>query len=117
MKKTLFIALAALVIWAVFWKGSPSLARLSRTVSAERSTAADDNLVVVSNAASPKVAYGLARPKSALKVLVSVAAFESGPNAPGIALKLGLAADKVVTLSEKDAKTRLPRHVRFRRWP
>ena len=39
-------------------------------------------------------------------MLVSVASFEGSTNQPGLGLQLGLAADKVVTLSEKDAKAR-----------
>jgi hypothetical protein len=62
-----------------------------------------EDMVVVSGAVSPRVAYGLSRENAALTVRISVASFESPAKAQGIGVQLGLAADKVVVLSETDA--------------
>lgn len=79
---------------------------LSACSEGAASKASDENLVVVSNAASPEVAYALNHKKGALEVLVTVASFDPPADESGIRLQVGLAADKVVTLSEKEARVR-----------
>ena len=77
-------------------------------------------MLLISSAASPRVSYGLSHQKGLLQdrlhVVVSVASFEPGSGdssrkgaepaekIAGITLELGLAADRVVVLSEKDAR-------------
>jgi hypothetical protein len=63
----------------------------------------DEEMVVVSGVASPRVAYGLSHERGTLTVRISVASFETPANEGGIGVQLGLAADKAVTLSEKEA--------------
>ena len=64
----------------------------------------DNEMIVVSGVVSPKVAYSLDHRRGALLVQVSIASFETPAKAGGIGVQLGLAADKVVMLSEKEAR-------------
>jgi outer membrane protein assembly factor BamB len=64
---------------------------------------AAEEMVVVSGAISPRVAYGLSHENAVLTVRISVASFAATAEAKGIGLQLGLAADRVLRLSEKEA--------------
>ena len=99
------ISLAALLAlsWAAFPLVQPLLAAAKDAGSPGKS---DADLMPVSSPASPKVAYGLSQKNGNLKVLVSVASFEAQPKESVIGLQLGLAADKTVILSGKDAKSK-----------
>ncbi len=90
MKKTLIILIVAVWNPGGFLQGAP--------------VAGDDEMIVVSGAVSPKVAYSLNHQRGAVLVQVSIASFETPAKAGGIGVQLGLAADKVVTLSEKEAR-------------
>ncbi|MFA6294027.1 MAG: FlgD immunoglobulin-like domain containing protein, partial [Victivallales bacterium] len=68
----------------------------------------DEDMLVVSDAASPRVAYAVFKKGNYLNAAVSVESFEPlGPDKiPAIGVKLGLAADKAIVLTEKDAAVR-----------
>ena len=109
MKKTFFILLAAVAIAALVQFGLPYFSSCGWNFQCpltSTASAADDEMVVVSGVVSPRVAYGLSQQKGALTVRISVASFETPAKAEGIGLQLGLAADKAVTLSEKEAKVK-----------
>ena len=97
MRRRLVVLLAAAVVQlggslVLYCEGSPEVAL--------------NEMVVVSGGVSPRVAYGLSREKAALTVTVSVASFQTPATGEGIGLQLGLAANKAMTLSEKDAQLR-----------
>ncbi len=99
------ILLAALL--ALSWAGFPLVEPLlAETKGAGSPGKPDADLMPVPSTASPEVAYGLSLKNGNLKVMVSVASFESQPKESVIGLQVGLAADKVVILSEKDAKSK-----------
>jgi outer membrane protein assembly factor BamB len=98
---TLSLAAILAISWAGFLSVRPLLADAKGAGSPGKP---DANLIPVSSPASPKVAYGLSLKKGNLEVLVSVASFESQTKESTIGLQLGLAVDKTVILSEKDAK-------------
>ena len=97
MKKTLVAFLAA----AMLEFGGPRLLRCDDSAGIAR-----DEMVVVSSAVSPRVAYALSRQEGVLAVTISVASFGTPPEGETIGLQLGLAADKVVRLSEKQARSK-----------
>jgi len=81
---------------------------LSRLITlaafAALTTAAQEYLVVISNAASPQVAYGVTHANDSLSLVVAVAHFDPAKKTPGISVQLGLVADHEIRLSEKDAR-------------
>lgn len=99
MKRRAMLLLAAAAIASLLQSGRPLL-----LPCADAAAVADDEMVVVSGVVSPQVAYGLSRQEGALTVRISVAPFETPAPREEIGLQLGLAADKAVTLSEKDAR-------------
>ena len=92
------VLLAAAVLAALAQSGRPLLSQCEGSPPV-----ADDEMVVVSGAVSPRVAYGLNRQRGTLTVRISVAPFETPARTEEIGLQLGLAADKAVTLSEREA--------------
>ena len=106
MKKLFLLLLTAVALAALVQFGRPLLPHCWWSCKLVKSSpaSAQDEMVVVSSAASPQVAYSLNHSRSALKVQISVASFETPAKAEGIGVQLGLATDKVVMLSEKDAK-------------
>ncbi|MEI6518857.1 MAG: FlgD immunoglobulin-like domain containing protein [bacterium] len=66
----------------------------------------DDDMVVVSSAASPRVAYGISHQKDNLMVAVAVSPFDAAAKDPAISLQVGLSADNTLTLTDKDASVR-----------
>lgn len=63
---------------------------------------ADAVLVTISGPASPKVAYGIARDAQGLTLIVSVDSMAAGGGDSTV--RVGLAADKSVVLTDKDAR-------------
>jgi hypothetical protein len=92
------VLLAAAAITALIHAGRPSWSQCEGS-----SPVADDDLVVISGVVSPRVAYGLSRQEGTLTVRISVAPCETPARLEPIGLQLGLAADKAMMLSEKDA--------------
>ena len=101
MKRRVVVLLAAAAIAALAQSGRPLLLPCEGS-----SAAANDEMVVVSGVVSPRVAYGLSRQEGTLTVRISVAPFETPAKGEGIGLQLGLAADKAVMLSEKEASVK-----------
>jgi hypothetical protein len=66
----------------------------------------DDDMVVVSGAASPRVAYGISHQKENLLISVAAAPFDASAKDSGITLQLGVSADLTVRLTDKDAGIR-----------
>jgi len=67
-------------------------------------TAAED-LTVVSNALSPRVAYDLRRDGGALRLTVEAGTFDA--TGKGVIIEAGIAADKTLRLAAKDARVRV----------
>ena len=131
MKKPLLTFCAAAAISAMVW-AADSFDLLRLPSPSESAPSSLQESLVVSTATSPQVSYAVRRQKGLLNdrlhIVISVASFEpaSGDSShrgaesaekngsraepsskdAGIALQLGLAADRVVMLSEKDAKIR-----------
>lgn len=99
MKKNI-LSFSALALIFIFGCNFVSLMALSSNVTP------DDDMLVVSSAASPRVAYAVFRKGDYLNAAVSVESFEPLDRNPAISVKLGLAADKSLLLSEKDANVR-----------
>ncbi|HCE46481.1 MAG TPA: hypothetical protein DET40_23295 [Lentisphaeria bacterium] len=63
----------------------------------------EEDMLVVSTAVSPRVAYAVSLRKNILNVAVAVEPFDASAGAQAVGLKVGLAADKALILTEKDA--------------
>jgi len=86
-------------------KASPAAAVESKKDTAPNVTS-DEDMLVISNAASPRVAYAVYKKNNFLNAAVSVESFEPLDKNPAIAVNVGIAADKSIILSEKDASVR-----------
>ncbi len=90
------------------------LVALSGLIAAAR---ADDALVQVSTAVSPRVAYSVERQGDALVVIVAVEPFDPGAATPdsaaGVAVQLGASADKTVVLTGEQPSRAADGSVRF----
>ncbi|PTY01582.1 hypothetical protein DB346_12635 [Verrucomicrobia bacterium LW23] len=74
--------------------------------AAPGSAGGKDELIVVSNVTTPRVAYDLGRHGNNLRLTLEVAGFDPASAAPGkdISVQVGVAADKEVRLTGKEAK-------------
>lgn len=76
----------------------------SAPVAAAPQVTPDEDMLVISTAASPRVAYAVYTKGTALHAAVAVDPFEPGDTSAAIAIRVGLAADKSLVLSETDAR-------------
>lgn len=100
MKKTLIICIMFAVVLAHGCKENPG-----KTIETSEVVSGED-MLVISGAASPHVAYSVTRKNEVLYVAVSVELFDSSVTNSAVGLQLGIAADKKIVLSEGDATAR-----------
>ncbi|HSI85430.1 MAG TPA: FlgD immunoglobulin-like domain containing protein [Candidatus Methylacidiphilales bacterium] len=85
--------------------GALSCLSLGFGFSVPSALAAPNELTVISNVTTPRVAYDLEKEGNNLKLILEVASFDDGaPAGKGLAVDVGVVADKEVRLKAKDAK-------------
>lgn len=114
MKKVIVIcsALTLIVLWGC-GKASPKKTSAAPPAAAVKpkkvpppNITPEEDMLVISDAASKRVAYAVYKKDDFLHAAVSVESFDPLEKNPAITLKMGLAADKSLTLTEKDARVR-----------